>query len=154
VTQARVAFLCLTLTALSLAGCGRGIARLSGVVRFQGKTVASGTVNAVGVDNRPRIADIGSDGSYTFTDLPAGPVRFFVLSPEPSKDDPDRPRKDLSPKKLLEGVKLPPQLPRPARLGPDSALWFPLPERYSRYDTSGLEAVLQPGENRHDLELE
>jgi hypothetical protein len=151
VTRAHVTFVCLTLTAIGLSGCGRGTARVSGMVRFQGKTVTSGVVEAAGADNRLYVADITAEGTYTFADLPAGSVRFLVISPEPTNGARLTPPRKGPPTKIPERAKKEATPPRPPS---DSGKWFPLPERYTTFDTSGLEAVLQAGANHHDLNLE
>lgn len=117
------------------AGCGPGRGELSGKVTYQGKDVRGGSVSVVGGDGIPRSAFIVEDGRYRVPDLPAGPVRVAVTSPDPGRAA--RPGKVGGP------------APRADRAG-----WFPLPEKYADFATSGLTATLRPGANVLDLELE
>ncbi|MFM8704243.1 MAG: carboxypeptidase-like regulatory domain-containing protein, partial [Planctomycetia bacterium] len=56
---------------------------LSGTVTAQGKTVVFGTVTAITADQRTFTVPINADGTYVLKDLPPGPVRLAVSSPNP-----------------------------------------------------------------------
>src|SRR4051812_35300699 len=67
-------------------GCGGGSGSLTGKVTYKGKTVASGSVMAIGSDGIARYSKIAPDGTYTITDLPVGDVKLGVHSPDPRPD--------------------------------------------------------------------
>src|SRR5436305_5324907 len=67
----------------AVAGCGAGKGDLSGTVTYQGKKVVLGTVVAVGSNGIPQTVNISEEGTYAVKDLPAGPIKFAVHSPEP-----------------------------------------------------------------------
>lgn len=115
-------------------GCGGGRGDLSGAVTYKGKPVESGSVTAAGSDGLPKTAFI-SDGRYEVRDLPAGPIRLSVSSPDPGQ----------APRRSLKGG---PPLPKGDRTG-----WFPLPEKYGDLATSGLTAELAAGSSSHNIEL-
>lgn len=119
---------------VALAGCGAGRGDLSGTVSYQGKAVESGSVAAVGSDGQPRTGFI-ADGRYEVKDLPAGPVKLAVSSPDPGK----------VPRRSLRGG------PAPAKA--DRTGWFPLPEKYADLSKSELTADLTAGPNTHDIDL-
>lgn len=56
---------------------------LSGTVTAQGKPVVFGTVTAITADQRTFTVPINADGTYVLKDLPPGPVRLAVSSPNP-----------------------------------------------------------------------
>lgn len=60
-----------------------GSTALSGSITAQGKQVVFGTVTAITADNRTFSVPINADGTYLLRDLPPGPVRIAVSSPNP-----------------------------------------------------------------------
>lgn len=66
------------------AGCG-GHGSVSGTVKHKnGKPVVSGKVTLIASDNMPYEATINPDGTYSFSDVPAGPAKIGVSSPNPA----------------------------------------------------------------------
>ena len=126
----------LGLILVAMAGCGPGRGDLSGKVTFRGKGLRGGSVSAVGGDGIPRSGFISDDGRYRVADLPAGPVKLAVTSPDPAKP-PARPGKTGEP---------------PAKASRDG--WFPIPDKYADFATSGLSADIRSGTNSLDLNLE
>jgi len=72
---------CLALSALILAaavsGCGPRMAEVRGTVRYDGKALASGTIQFLGVDGIPHSASIGPDGSFRAL-VPQGNAKVIV----------------------------------------------------------------------------
>jgi hypothetical protein len=140
--------LCLVGVALlGSAGCGRGSGAVTGVVTFQNKTVASGTVIIVGSDLLPYYGNIEADGTYTVPRVPIGFAKIAVFSPGP--DSASQFRSDLPAakpgveKRALSSV-----------FRGDPKTWFPLPEKYREFDTSGLTLTVGSGVNPRDIELD
>jgi hypothetical protein len=139
---------------LAVTGCGSSATgSLSGRVTYQGKTVASGSVLAIGADGIPNHGKIALDGSYSITGLPSGPVKLAVNSPPPLTD---------AQKAAVAGGRV----DRARRAGNESAanapieqtadpkLWFAIPAKYGDPNTSGKEATLKSGSNTLNIELE
>ena len=57
---------------------------LSGRVSSQGKAVVFGTITAIATNGRTFNVPIQPDGTYSLRNLPAGPVRLAVSSPNPT----------------------------------------------------------------------
>lgn len=60
-----------------------GATSVTGTITSQGKPVVFGTVTAITADQRTFTAPIKADGTYVLKDLPPGPVRIVVSSPNP-----------------------------------------------------------------------
>jgi hypothetical protein len=123
---------------IALVGCGN--ASMSGRVTFDKKPVVFGSVLIVGSDKIARNCTISEDGSYSMADLPPGEVHVAVGTSDP--------------KSLAKRV-----LKRP---GVNSGLddrfekiqgWFPIPEKFGDFNTSGLAYILQRGANAIDIEM-
>src|SRR5262245_20075499 len=69
--------------ATGIAGC-TSTATLDGMVRYQGKTVTSGSVIVVNEDGTAESGVIKPDGSYSVDNVKRGHVRIGVASPDPS----------------------------------------------------------------------
>lgn len=121
---------------LLAAGCGRGVATVSGTVRYAGKPLNYGTVVFSGEDGISHSGNIAPDGRYTVADVPAGPVRIAVVSPEPPGQLPPAARRGGDP---VPGV--------------DRAKWVRIPDKYGNVTTSGLTATVTAGPFSHDIDL-
>lgn len=115
-------------------GCDRGTGTLSGQVTYKGQPVTSGMVTVVDADGVPHGASIQPDGKYRVTDVPAGPVRVAVTSPDP---------RIAAAEARGEGATPPPA----------TAAWRPIPERYADAATSGLTFTVKRGDNVFPIEL-
>jgi hypothetical protein len=134
---------CLATALMSLiVGCGGGTGELSGKVTYQGKVVTMGSVTVVGTDNVPRLSGIAEDGSYSVPEIPAGPVRISVSSPEPPKDPPPP-----TAGKKFEGMS---QASAPSRT---ASKWFKIPDQYAEVNTSGLTTDVKRGANNYNIDL-
>jgi hypothetical protein len=123
------------LLVLTLPGCGPGRGDLAGKVSYQGKPLRSGSVSVAGSDGIPRASIILADGRYEVPNLPAGPIKAAVTSPDPVKSQPHARKKDEPP-------------PTVDRTG-----WFAIPDRYGSFDKSGLTFTLKVGPNTWDIDL-
>src|SRR5262245_23456014 len=68
---------------LILAGCGSGVGDIAGKVTYQEKTVCSGQVMLLASNAKAYYAQIGDDGTYSFSGIPAGEAKLAVTSPDP-----------------------------------------------------------------------
>jgi hypothetical protein len=123
-------------------------ADVSGIVRYQGKAVRSGSVIVFDPAGGLHPGNINKDGSYTVRGVPSGPVQFAVQSPEPERPKPPRkaPRKPGDKKEEPIDINLAPE-------PPSRGDWFALPARYSTPASSGLSTSLNPGANTFDIEM-
>jgi hypothetical protein len=112
-------------------GCGPSRGTVSGKVTYKGKPVVWGTVTVVASDNMSYAGAITSEGAYAIPNVPHGPVKFCVTSPNP--DAKKRPAETL-PKH--GGDDLPGA--DPAGALPPTGSWFPIPEKYADFQQSGL----------------
>ena len=132
------------LAPLVAAGCGSS-GSITGTATLHNKPVASGTVVVVGSDQLPYYGNIEDDGSYTVPRVPTGLAKIAVFSPGPAAQVPADP---------------PAANPRFSRKVParvfrgDPQKWFPLPDKYQDFNTSGLSMTVTGGVNRLDLELD
>ena len=128
---------------LAAAGCGGGgrTHSLTGKVTYQGKPVIYGSVLVRCADGTQQAGNIQPDGTYTVADLPAGPVKLGVISPEPP-DPASRPPPPGAPGAPPPGL-------RPV----DRSKWFKLPEECGDPDKSGKAATVQAGTTTFDIQL-
>jgi hypothetical protein len=143
----------LLLMLFGIVGCGTG--NMSGVVKYKGQPVVTGTVTVVGRDKFPRQGVIGEDGSYKVTGIPAGPVQISVNSPDPNEKTATPPLTTLPPgsKDKLGGGK--PQGGEPPSGSKPGAVknWKPIPGKFADFEKSGLTFDVVTGENPYDIEL-
>jgi hypothetical protein len=117
-------------------GCGN--ANMSGHVTFDKKPIVFGTLQVVGPDSSLHQCQIATDGSYALNDIPPGDVKVAITSIEP---------KSIG-KNILhrQGV-------NPGSNYDHIAGWFPIPDKYSDFNNSGLNYTLGRGGNTIDIEL-
>lgn len=129
--------------ALCSAGCGDGPrVDVSGTVSYKGKPLAYGTVNAIASDQMVYYGAIREDGSFTIPNVPPGPIKLGVVSPDPYFQRVASPeaKAELEERERKAGVTPPAKPPK--------GKWFPIPQKYSDPRTSGMEAdVLAPTAN-------
>jgi hypothetical protein len=158
----RPSFVCLALASvLALSGCGKSTATVSGVVKFQGEPLPSGTVLIYGADGQPIKGTISEDGKYTVADAPVGPVKIAVQVQDSSTmpgggaggaGGPADGGQDMS-----RGV---PGADEHMKKGMDRAMpgnerrVVSIPARYSSPETSGLSTTLKKGKQTFPIELE
>jgi len=129
-------------------GCGPNYARgtVKGKVTFGNKSLTAGSVMFYGKDNVTGVATIGTDGTYVMNDAPLGEVKITVTVPK------------LPPggMKHLKDAPVGPVMPgdtTPPTAGKIPTHVVPIPEKYSKVETSGLTYVVKKGEQEHDLPL-
>src|SRR5262245_21552451 len=104
------------LVLLIVLGCGSGNGDLGGKVAYQGKALKVGSVSVLGSDGIPKTDAIREDGTFLVRNIPAGPIKIAVNSPDPAKSQPKARKKDAP-------------LPKADRTG-----WFPIPDRYADFE--------------------
>jgi hypothetical protein len=140
-------FLVLGLLILS-AGCGpnyKARATVKGKVTLGDKNLTTGTVMFYGKDNLTGSAAIGTDGTYVMNDAPLGDVKVTVsvshLPPMGLKHLKDAPKGPVMP-----GETAPTAGKMPSHV-------VPIPEKYSKVDTSGLTYEVKRGEHEFNIPL-
>jgi len=165
----RAGYCCLPLFLTLIAGCGRPVADVSGTVTYKGTLVVMGSVVFVGSDGVPHTGQIGPDGTYAVSDVPAGTVKIAVLSPDPGR--PLRPG-DLPPglaplgQQEIKGPKAEDARRLQAKmqeirginvdtgsLAGDRKKWRKLPKEYGDPHASGLTMEVTKGKNTYDIPL-
>jgi hypothetical protein len=136
--RGRIAWACCLVAGLAGPGCDPGTGSLSGTVQHDGKPVVLGTVTVVDATGRPYSGAIQPDGRYVVNNVPVGPVKIAVASPDP-KGDPEDPKPGPSD----DGS------PPPKKV----AGWRPIPAHYADAKTSGLTFDLKRGPNSLDIDL-
>jgi hypothetical protein len=131
---------------LAAAGCGPRTGDVVGQVTCDGKTVASGSVMIVASDSLAYHGVIDREGNYTISKVPIGPGKMAVFSPGP--DDYNKPflPPQIFTKAKNESLK-PPPFPG------DRKKWFPIAEKYQKFEESGLTVTVTSGRTHRDLAL-
>jgi hypothetical protein len=118
----------LGLLVLGSGGC-KSKGTVSGKVAHKGKPVIWGTVTIIGSDKIQYAGQITPEGTYTVPDVPGGPVKIAVSSPNPDGTSRGGPAAQRGGD--LAGAEPPPPVIK-------SGGWFPIPDKYSNPETSGL----------------
>ncbi|MEI7685235.1 MAG: hypothetical protein WCL32_09425 [Planctomycetota bacterium] len=124
-------------------GCGSP-GEVAGKVTFNGKPVVIGTVLILASDSLPYSAPLSETGEFAVPKVPAGKALVAVVSRNPALTRPARPRPgkaDTTPGPAKDAVKA------------LADKWFPIPERFSQLEQSGLELTVKPGSNLFDIGL-
>ncbi len=158
----RSAWLGLLLLLPSGVGCGPGQAKVSGRVLYKGTPLPGGRVCFRPADPRRNslTVDLDADGNYEAV-LPVGDVQVSVDN------------RELEPRRRPQGMVLPPLKPEvreklggganpekaPPAPGEDAADKLPgryvkIPDKYYDTEKSGLQFKVEPGGQRHDIELQ
>ena len=140
------------LLGLWLTGCGGGLrlGSVSGRVTVHGQPVPAGTILFHPADGPTAVGAIGPDGAYTLTTLRSndgavvGSHRVTIQATAVGAGS------LVDPKSLDAEVKLSRQGGKVLVAGKVS--WL-VPEKYSRLDTSGLTAQVEPGANAIDFDI-
>lgn len=132
----------LGLMLLGAVGCSESRVDVSGSVSFKGKPLAYGTVNAIASDQMVYRGSIQPDGTFVIPNVPAGPIKLGVYSPDPYFEPPmsAETKAAIAERERKAGMIAAPKPPK--------GKWFPIPQKYSDPRTSGMEAdVLAPTAN-------
>ena len=129
------------LTALAASGCSARKADVKGSVRFRNQPVTTASVSFYCENGEIHSSLLSTDGTYHLTQMPPGPVRVVVVSHPrvPPALYTDRAPAALAPHSRQKTV---PNKPMSV-----------VPPRYSRPDSSGLNFIVNPGEQVLDVDL-
>lgn len=117
------------LLGLVSAGCG-GKGEVSGKVTYQDKPVVYGSVMIIASDKKPYYGQIGEDGTYTVSGVPAGEAKVVVSSPDPRQAAGKGGSPSVDPKK-----------------------WFAIPGQYGDPDKTPLKLTVNSGANKFDIPM-
>jgi hypothetical protein len=154
-TVAQWRFALLTISFAGLLGCSEGpeLGEVEGRVTFQGQPVTQGMVIFQPKNGPAAIGEIDKEGHFTLTTLSPGDGALVgdhqvaiqattvgagqIAEPESMEEELNAARAGGSPGKYLV---------------PGKVQWL-VPEKYSRAESSGLTATVNPGQNVVDFEL-
>jgi hypothetical protein len=138
-----------------LAGCGSDQNKVSGRVKFDGKPLPGGLVTFQPTDPQARAVTtfLDEEGNYEVV-LPRGEVRISVDNRELA---PRGPGSGGMPPDLPPGVKNfdKKAQPKPPEVAPTRppGKYVAIPEPYYEIESAGLTYLVEPGEQKHDIEL-
>jgi len=149
ISSVRPAALALVVVAIMVAGCaGRGVGDVSGQVTYKGKPLTTGSVVFIVADAPPVVARIESDGSYVAKSVPTGDAVITITSLDPAA---------VAKVKGKGASDRPPEEEKSAAAPRSGAVenkgWFPIPDKYSHRDTSGLKLTVKSGANDFPIQL-
>ncbi|HYH64640.1 MAG TPA: hypothetical protein VD866_08100 [Urbifossiella sp.] len=150
-TAGRAAPLALVLALAT--GCGGGTGSVSGTVTYKpnGKTLTSGSVMVLPSKGEAKYGAIGPDGTYQVNDVPAGPCKVTVSSPDPTEVTSRGPPGG-------EAATGRPNIPgrepaaKAAKAAPPTG-WFAIPDKYGDPNNSGLSVEVKKGVTTYNIEL-
>jgi len=166
----RPSLVCLALAfPLVLAGCGKSTATVSGMVKYKGEPLPSGTVILYGANNEVARGGIGEDGKYTVADAPLGEVKVAVQVQDMAPSlggggGAGRPGGPMMPGAPPAGG--PPGAGDAMANGPPGQAEHvkpmpggdrkvvPIPKQYMSPDTSNLSTSVKKGKQTYNIELE
>lgn len=124
-----------------LVGCQR-TGSIEGKATYKDRPIVYGTVLVVAGNGNLHQGVIDEEGSFAVENVPVGPVRIAVNSPDP-----------CAPRVIKKGVNDPDpeDLRRKAEL---RKRWFGIPAKYGHPEQSGLTLEVKPGPNTHDVPLD
>ncbi len=136
----------LPLAALCLlsAGCGPPKGTVSGKVTHKNKPVVWGTVTIIASDNVQYAAQITPEGTYSIPNVPGGPVKISLTSPNPDGNVRGGPAATAGGAGDGGGGNTAPAIKPGA--------WFAIPEKYSDPQKSGLTGTVR-GDTTIDVDL-
>jgi hypothetical protein len=153
VLAARGCVLALFLLVLAApAGCtskAKGV--VTGKVTFNKRPVTMGNVAFVGENNRTGSGVISRDGTYTVSDAPVGDVKIVVTVPHrPPMMMGRGPNMPKAPKDM----KMPADMMQPDGSDlKDPGSQIPVPDKYTKAETTPLSFTVIKGEQTHDIVL-
>ena len=131
----RAALTVLLVSAVS--GCGKPGGTVTGHVRCKGETVTAGTVFFYGPDDQVVITSINSDGSYTATKVPLGPVKVAVTTPT------------QMPAEMVKNI----EKMRKGKFTLPATKTVSVPDQYGKPEQSGLELTVAKGSQFFEIDL-
>jgi hypothetical protein len=167
-TRRGAGLLALGLAVSLAAGCGGGTSKVHGKVTHAGKPVVWGSVTLVDSSGAYHQSLIDLNGNYEIANVPAGPVKIAVVSPNPdpashggdpggrggprpkggpgSRGGTNDPREKFLAQKGIQ--KAEDDRPRPP-----AAAWFPIDRKFADPNTSGLTGEVKPGATELSIDL-
>lgn len=129
------------LIALAASGCAARKADIKGTVRYRNQPVTNGSVSFYCANGEIRSSLLSTDGTYHLTQVAPGSARVAVVShpPVPPALHTDRVPDSLAPRPRQQTV-------------PHKSISV-VPPRYSRPDSSGLDFMVNPGEQVLEIDL-
>lgn len=138
-------------------GCGKGGGTVSGKVYYKGKGVTRGSVQFLPEGQGGNFtAVIGSDGSYSISQLPRGPAKIIVLVGR--KTPPPRAAPFMSKGKHMEAIEKAKSKAEGGKADTTNAAAkdtdISVPDKYTDPEKSGLKIDVTGGKQTFDIKLE
>lgn len=151
---------------LAATGCGQKTNKVKGKVTYDGKTVVWGSVTLLDAKGAYHQGDIDLNGNYEIANVPVGPVKIGVVSPDPKVEaggskggkGGNRDAAAAGGAKTSGGGAAASDDPRerffqqqggrpqaPEKPKPQPGQWFPIPAKFTDPATSGLSGEVKPG---------
>jgi len=142
----------------TVVGCGPAKTKVKGKVTYQGKPVVWGSVTLMDQQGQYFSGEIDPAGTYEIPDVPTGPVKVGVYSPNPEatdkagakggkgaagakSGDPNDPREKFMAQQQANN---PPEA-APNKPKPPPGKWFPIPDKFTDPTQSGLTGEVRKG---------
>lgn len=133
---------------VALVGCSKSNslvpARVTGSITYKGQPVKGGRLTFYTAEKVPYDGQISSDGTYTATDLPEGPMTVTIdtepLKPQAVKGKVANRRAGMM------------QQPAPGAETPEH-FYVKIPAKYAKIETTTLNVTLVRGKQEHNFEL-
>jgi len=145
-----------------LAGCGgarnpNAPAKISGLVKYQGKPVPGGNIVFHTKDNQGMYrCSLGADGTYQIADVPTGNLVVTVetesLNPS-KKKGPAYPGGGAAKGSKLDAEYMAGMKKGGAPVNATPAVYQRIPEKYAKAETSPLTVSVEAGSQTHDITL-
>lgn len=137
---------------LIVLGCESGTGSVTGIVRYRGEKVPSGTISFL---SQGKVAEAEiKEGRYRVKGVPVGEARITVVRLDPTQPDPletvKNARKQESEIKTCNG---PAPLPTPSQVEALQLKRHLLPSQYASLETTDLNCTVTSGENSCDITL-
>jgi hypothetical protein len=133
----------LAVLAALASGCGTKTTTVSGKVTYQGKPVVWGNVAVVASDGINYPATITLDGAFVIENVPVGPCKIGVNSPNPWGRSGGR---GAAAEEKEGTVGLGTRIPQDTRPRPPAGAWFEVPDKYMDPLASGLTGEIKAGQ--------
>lgn len=138
-----------TVAFLAAVGCEDPVehADVEETVTYRGSPVVWGTVSVAALDGRTYYGTIGPDGRYSIPDVPVGPAKVGIYSPDPYYQPPisAEAKAEMAQREREAGY-----VPHPK---PPKGRWKPIPGKYANPYRSGMTVEVNTPVTVHDCRL-
>lgn len=143
--------------AVGVAGCNKPVGTVTGKVSYNGLPLKGGNVTLANAEAGPSYSGtIGEDGMYTILNAQAGEYKVCVetasLKPDPSSM-PKTPKVDPKAPKSGDDIPAVGSNPRRAQEARNVKKYVPIPDKYSKTESTDLTYTVVGGNQTNDINL-